>query len=361
MPKSYKILHVVPDSLSKPNKLYLGSTKDIRGRTEYFQLREIQYDELLVQKRSDAFLLDIIQKMDLGSYDTVFFELALYPKTMAYIRKRYPKIKQVVRSINADFYHWLHYFYAPLLHPSLALASRKAFFRAVQFEWLRYAFERLHMDITCARRADFVFSIVEWEKDHYWKYLTNSSKVRNLPYFLPDMYARETVETVKKDQCVCLMSTTAGTVPLLMDALVNYAGLINRLGNQMPGWRFFITGDMRRNRLRLPARLEATGFLESPFPLLLESYAMPLLSDLGFGFKTKLLDAIQSKCYPLVSQNLYRRLPQEIKPYCLVVNKKSVTSFLTALENSKAPYPAGDPNAAFKQKAFAVLDEVFGD
>lgn len=361
MDKSYKILHVVPDSINRPTNFYLGSTKDIKGRTEYLQSKGIKYDELLVPKRLDSLLLELIQNIDLTAYDTIFFELALYPKTMAYLREKYPHIKQIIRSINADFFHWLHYFYATLLYPNLIFSSKESLKQALKLEWFRYAFERLNMDITCAGYADFVLSIVEWEKEHYWRYVTDEKKVRNLPYFLPAIYTRETVETLKKKQCVGLMSSTAGTAPLMRNNLVNYANLVGRLGRQIPSWRFFITGDMTWTKVRLPTRLEATGFLESPFPLLLESRAMALMSDLGFGFKTKLLDAIQSRCYPLVPPNLFRRLPEEIKPYCLVVKKNSVPSFLKALEASEAPYPPGNPNAVFREKAFTVLDEVFGD
>jgi hypothetical protein len=101
------ILHVVPDSLTQPEHFYLGSTKDIRGRTEYFNDRQYIYNELMVKNRSDDFLLDVLKKTDLSAYDLIFYEFALFPRSMSYVRRKHPAVKQVVRSINADFYHFL--------------------------------------------------------------------------------------------------------------------------------------------------------------------------------------------------------------------------------------------------------------
>ncbi len=354
--KMNRVLHIVPDSAVNPTQFYLGSTKDIRGRTEYFQRRGIPFDEIQVEARSDARLLAAIGQMDLNSYSIVFYETSLYPRTMGFVRRKYPHLVQVTRSINADFYHWLDYVKANLRYPQ-ALLSPKMVLNT--FRWLFAAFERLFLGYVCARHSDYVLSIVEWEKEHYWRYLADEKKVRNLPYFLPAIYQREVERSVKKMQCVCLLSSTAGTVPFQRDLVSNFSAVIKRLGNDLPDWLFYVTGDFAQLNLNMANRIQTTGLLDSPFPLLIESRAVALLSNFGFGFKTKLIDAIQSECYMLVPKKLYVRLPREIQPYCIIVDINFADSFRRALEQSRADYPQGAPNDVFKEQAFHVLDEIF--
>jgi hypothetical protein len=353
MMNTKKILHAVPDSVSIQSKIYLGSTKDIRGRTEYFKARHVSFDELLVKDRSDSYLLEMAKQMDLSQYRAIIFELALYPETMKYIRKYFPGIKIITRSINADFYHWLHYFWASRKYSVTPKKKIKG-----NLQYLRIAFDRLKLDLICSRLSDYMLSIVDWEKENYWKFLVSPNKIRTLPYFLPKIYEIDSVGTNKKEQCVCLMSTTAGTIPVLQDALMNFNHLVGRLGTSNPEWSFFVTGDMSRMKITYSPRIALTGFLQSPFPLLMESRGMALLSNFGFGFKTKILDAVQAGCYVFVPEKLYNRLPKEVKPFCVVVDLDSVESFKHALEYTKLPFPDGDPNASLRERAFSVLDEL---
>jgi GDP-D-mannose dehydratase len=98
--------------------------------------------------------------------------------------------------------------------------------------------------------------------------------------------------------------------------------------------------------------------LDTPFDLLAESRAIAILSDYGMGFKTKILEAIYYKCYVLVTNKLYRRLPIEVKPYCIVVDTDSSISFRDAMERCLQPYPDGNPNEALRSQAFTALDEL---
>lgn len=347
-----KVLHVVPDSVANPRHLFLGNTKDIRSRTEYFKVRDIPFDEILAERRFDALVLRKLQGLDLGQYATAFFEYPIYPASLRFLRQHFPQMQLLTRSHHADFYHWLHYALARvLLHD-----TKKA------LEALGDSLIRLRLDHLCARRSDHILSITQWEKDNYWRYLTDVSKVMTVPYFLPNSYAQSIPPSVqKKPQCVCLMSTTKGTLPFLLDAAKRFTRLVESLGQQCSEWSFFVTGDFPANMLTLPERVTCTGFLDTPFGILAESRAIALLSDFGFGFKTKLLDAIHCKCYVLVTGKLYRRLPAEVQPYCIVVDPNSVGSFADALEGCKHPYPDGNPNDVLRSQAFAALDELLCD
>jgi glycosyltransferase involved in cell wall biosynthesis len=155
------------------------------------------------------------------------------------------------------------------------------------------------------------------------------------------------------------MSTTAGTAPFLLSAARNFATLVEGLGPRHTDWEFSVTGDWpQEGQADLGTRIQATGFLESPFDALVQARAVALLSDYGFGFKTKILDAICCGCWVLVTRGLYARLPEEVKACCLVVRPGSVESFADALEHARAPLPSGDLNERLHKAAFTALDRV---
>jgi hypothetical protein len=350
-----KVIHLIPDSAVDPKHFHLGSTKDVRGRTEYFKARGVPFDEIPVSRRSDVWLLEKLQGMDLSQYTSAVFELTRYPASLRFLRQHSPQLKLLSRPINAEFYQRLHQLWASIPNPKILQAIKTA---KANLLLLRSSLYRLWLDYACARRSDYILSISRWDKENYFSYFAGASRVKNVPYFLPNSYSQLISPAVKKKhQCVCLMSTTAAT-PFLLDAARSFMRLVERLGRECPEWNFVITGDFPANAFTLPERVTPTDFLDTPFTILAESRAIALLSDYGFGFKTKVLDAIQNKCYVLVTGKLYQRLPVEVQPYCIVVNKHSVDSFKSALERCLQPYPDGNPNDVLRSQAFAALDEL---
>lgn len=347
-----KILHVVPDSVVNPNKKYLGGTKDIRCRTEYFKARGINYDEIHIKRtvkhmrRSDRLLLKKLKSLNLSHYTTVFFEYPIYPKSMKYLKRKHPDLYLAVRSHNAEFYQQLHRTKAWALNFNILSA----------FFFLEGSLRYLVWDLLCARYANTLFSISRWEKENYWKYLTESSKVKYLPYFMSDIYNTASPHIVeKKKQCACVMSPCVN--PFLLDSAKGFSKFVAGIGHDLAEWSFYITGDLNKCKLKLPDRVAATGFVNDPAGLLAESRAVALLSDYGFGFKTKLLDAIHFKCYLLLTRGIYKRMPAELKPYCIMVDLKSPDSFKEALEKCLLPFPEGNPNELLRKRAFTVLDK----
>jgi hypothetical protein len=110
--------------------------------------------------------------------------------------------------------------------------------------------------------------------------------------------------------------------------------------------------------LQVKANVQQLGFVDDPMALLAGARAMVVLSDLGFGVKTKILDAIVARCWVLVTQGLYERLPKELQPYCLVLSAIDGRPFAEALDLATRPFPAGDPNAALRERAFSALDAL---
>lgn len=343
-----RILHILPDSVLDPAHKYLGSTKDVRGRTEYFKARGLDVEEVIVSRRSDSELKVLLTIKCLSKFQGVFIELPLYPRTIRYLRRKYPSLRIFVRAINAEFYHDWHYVISGIKHGYW----KRAFFYAI------YSWRRLYQDFSSSLGAANLFSITEWEVRYYWRHFTKKGVAISLPYFIPSEYCLDIAEQPKKNICVCLLSTVMNSH--LADAAKNFYQAIYNLGNDLPAWDFYVTGKSPPiPNIPLP-RLTATGLLDSPFDILARSRAMAILSDYGFGFKTKILDAILHKCFVLVTQGLYDRLPEAVRPCCIVVNLADPQTFKWALECSLNPFPSIDINAMLRAEAFAKLDMAFG-
>lgn len=339
-----RILHVFQDTVLDPRYRFLGSTKDIRGRTEYFAARGWRYTEIVAQRRSDGHVLSQLRHLPLEEFGAAIFELALYPRSMAYLRRHAPHVVRLFRPGNAQ-----------LLHQLDGMRARRDFHHPVPWMWLA---QRTLYDLLCGRLAHAVLSITEWEARHYWRWIVPADRVRFLPYFLPAAYGHSLHAAENKERlCVCVTTAIAGTA-FVKHAAGTFVRAVEALNGEYRDWRFAITGDLTGYPLRLPERIEATGFVDDINALLARARAMALLSDLGYGFKTKILDAVAHRCRVLVTGGLYRRLPAGFRPYLVVVDPAAPGSLRQALEQSLEPFPSADLNAALRRSAYGVLDEA---
>jgi len=343
------VLHVVPDSVGNAAKPFVGSTKDVRGRTEYFAERGIAVREYLSAGRSDAELLAHLRSLDLSECDAIVLEYETYIDSMTYLRDAHPHVRRLVRAHNANFPHQIDNF---LGRTRMGENERAA-------EDIRVAWERFDQDARCAEIADVLLAITDWEAEHYWAPLAGAGKVVNVPYFLPRSFAFPPPKLPPGKLCVCFMGTGAQMTPLLYDAARNTIDLVAAAGDALADWDFAITGSIKPKDILDPlGRVRATGLLPSPAPILEEARVVTLLSDLGMGFKTKILEAISAGCWVLLTPDVFARLPEAVRPWCKAVRADDVQGFIVALRACEAEPPAGDPTAELRAQAFAALDQA---
>jgi hypothetical protein len=344
------ILHIVPDSVGDSRYRFLGSTKDIHGRLEYFRSRDVDVSQVEVPRRSDIALLAKLKSIDVNRFDVVLMEVPVYPRSMAYLRRRTPRLKVVSRSINAELPHRLD-------------ALRLATSAGMRVARVRELVKRSLLDFVCARLACVVLAITEWEARHYWARLAGRSRVVTVPYFVPAAYLGDSnarTEAKKERLCVCLTSVAEQSTPFVLDAARNFVSVVASLGDRCQDWRFALTGNVGELSLRLATRVEALGVVDDPNSTLARSRALAVLTNYGYGFKTKLLDAAVQRTFALVGPHQYQRLPFAIRPSCVVVAEMSAAAFEDALARTLAGPPPGDINAHFREQAFAALDLVWG-
>ena len=344
------VLHVVPDSVLNTRKALVGSTKDVRGRTEYFQTRGVEYREYVSLERSDARLAADLRAADLSGCGAVFIEYETYIESLRYLRDAHPHIVRIVRSFSANLLHHLDNLIGRTTMkdgPGAAAAVNEGLVRFQQ-------------DSLCAQLADVILPITEWEAHHYWGQLTASEHVIVAPYFLPRAYEVASPGGDPRKLCVCFMGANHQVTPLLHDLARNAIDLVNASGEALADWEFHLTGTIKpEGVLGALGRFRPTGFLPSPFELLREARVVAIISDLGMGFKTKIVEAIMAGCWVIVTHDVWARLPDAVRPWCKAIHADSPEEFEQAIRQCEAPPPPGSPNEQLREAAFRAYDAVF--
>ena len=148
-----RALHVFFSSVNEPQHKFLGTTKDIRGRTQYFKRRGVEYQELILKVREEKYFLNGLKQVDLRQFDVAMIEGTYFPRSLAAIKKVNPGLKVLLRAINAEILHWLH---------SAEAALRFDTWKRVLFD-LKSTINFGLKDIRCARSADYILSIAEFQ------------------------------------------------------------------------------------------------------------------------------------------------------------------------------------------------------
>mgnify|MGYP000083941237 CR=1 FL=1 len=360
-----KVLHILPSTLDLPHLFFHGSTKDIRCRTEYFKSRGLEVDEFLLLRRQTKAIewLEMFDKhvRPLAQYECFFVDIpGTYPQVFRYLKRKAPKAQLVFRSHNAEFFHRLDW-----MRGEKSLAKK--------WEFFRQALEGTAGDIQVIRLCDWVFPITEWDTKHYWLPLARmvgaTRKIRTVPYFLPSdrlpPFQSERPVAKGRRNCVCLgtVSKAGGqnvhVGPLAEDQYRQFSRLVSELPAAVKQeWNFYLTGDVPRG-IALSSEIISTGPLPSPFDALKDASVACLLSELGRGFKTKILDSILCGVPLILPQELWGRLPAEIQGFCIPMRSTDSQELARCLEASRQmKAPDTRVNEAFSERANAGLDEA---
>lgn len=348
-----RVVHVVSSNFLDPQFKYLGSTKDILGRYEYFAARGIECEQIVLRSRSDELCGQALSKFDFSRFTALFIEHPRYPKTLTEVRRRWPKLRILIRGHNAEF---IHHWHAAAAYWTSGFGSGG--WRAKKAgQSAKTAFQRFRDDRRCAAAADAVMAISDWDARHYWPWMAPRREIIVVPYFLPEAYVDGASEHAapKADSCVCMLS--ADWNPMVHDAGRTFSRIVP--DPKTVGWDFVVIGQTRKlHSFANLSRLQIRGLLDNPLEELRRARAMALLSNYGTGFKTKIVDAIQCGCFILMPKRLFDRQPPEVKPWCLSVDPLTEAAFTSALSQIPRSPPFGEPNSELRARAFAALDHL---
>jgi hypothetical protein len=363
-PDGIRILHLVPNSYSAPDFKYHGSTKDIETRVEYFHERGIGYDQFHHRKNRDKLSETLGWLQDLPDYTHVLVDGAHSRADLEFLRRRFPNARHILRSHNNELEHrkdtqratWAArpYHAEPERHAQDVIDAKMN---------IRVFFER---DRAAAEYADVILSIqTDKSTERYWRRAGLKGEVLSQPYYLSKEYLAEIEREIggrgekRRNMVLCVTSSHPGA--LTYHSLMRFHKAVTGIGQRRPDWRFRATGRSfwMKNHPELSQRVKHLGLIDDLMGTLCEAKATAVLSDLGRGFKTKILEAILCKTWVLVTPLLFKRLPVEVQPYCIIVDPEAPLGMDEAIDRiERRQWPESDVNADLKKAAYAALDSA---
>lgn len=349
-----RILHITPYIYFEKSYEFLGSTKDIDGRQQYLWQCGAPFDTFSHLK--DQFTLaDELSFFHLPEYSHIILDLSRSSEDLAYLKRRWPAAKLIIRSHNPELMHRIDNLRAAE-KVGTEFAAKKAVIANIPIF--------LRRERGVARHADAILHIETPNTALYWRGLGFGGDIHVTPYFLTERYLRKLPSDVRrKPRILCVGSTHPGA--LITEMMINYHAAVNALNGALPDFGFDATGQAPAaiQKEDLSPRIRHLGFVEDLPALLAESFAIIVPSELGRGFKTKILDAIICGAWVIVTPALLRRMPEALKPYCVAFDQRNPGTGLAAAINelSARRWPKGDPNATLRQQAYNSLEAaIFG-
>lgn len=353
-----RVLHIVPFVYFDEEYRFLGSTKDIDGRQQYLKQSGAPFDTF-VHLKNHRRLHDELSFFILPEYTHIIVDLSKTPEELAYLKHRWPSAKLIVRSHNPELAHRLDYIRATRRIRSTPQERRSTLYNLGVF----YERER-----GVAKYADAILHIETPNTAWYWRALGFRGDVYTAPYFTSDYYLERTPperpRRRRRPQIVCLGSSHPG--PLIGEMMVNYHRMTAELGARFEDFEFLATGELPASIREgdVSPRVRRLGFVDDILTLLSESFAVAVTSDLGRGFKTKILEAITCGAWVIVSPGLMKRMPDALRPYCAALDRRySSDGLVEAIDDlSSRRWPAGDPNSILREDSYSALDAaIFGE
>ena len=109
---------------------------------------------------------------------------------------------------------------------------------------------------------------------------------------------------------------------------------------------------------RVSKRVEILRQCDEPWDLLCEVRALAVLTHLGFGFKTTIVDGLAAGCHVIVHPRLAPRLPKDIADLCIVCDPAN-DAHMARLAHTLSMRPAyHDVNRLLRERALAVLRTI---
>lgn len=337
-----EVVHLVPGYVDdRPGS---GIWKDVLSHEQALKTLTPRYTR--ISFKGDAWK-DLISRLPAADHFVV--EYTKWPGLLRGVKQKFPMARVHVRATNAEsLQHWSRY------RASSLLVSRNAL---VLYQALRVAIR----DLKSCQLADTVLCITPWELRHYWKYF-RPQKAVYLPYFCPwvsfDAAHVPTPYLERPRQFICMPGARDRLSLSQIEGFVEFAqrgAVLQAFRN----WSFFLTkGVFETKRPRPSDHVEYIECLDDPWQLLCNSRCVALLSPLGFGMKTTIVDAVAAGCHVLIHPRLAPRLPSPVRRACISVSPTSEQS-IDDIARTLAAAPRIPPvNEQLRRRALTHLSRV---
>lgn len=335
------IIHAIPEYIN--DKEYgAGNWKAVEGTCLALAEAEIQAKTVRFNdKMPEAILSELTP-------DTrhLLIEYSFWPNLQAEAKRQNPQLKVHVRTHNAEAYQYIHRY-------------RRGRRDYIKLRLWRKFLELIARDSRSRSASDSLLGISVWDNQNYWRWLPGHASVLYLPYFSPWPFLRSNVEPRVWDQRQTVIVSMGGNFD--PSGLLNVANF-NTMAAKLPAishdsWQFQLTwwSQWFERVPNVHANIEILRNCEEPWDLLCQVRALAVLTHLGFGFKTTIVDGLAAGCHVIVHPKLVNRLPPEVAQLCLVCdpsNDEHVARLAAALSSPPLPH---DINRKLRDRAVAAL------
>jgi len=294
MKNRYNVLHVISRQILD-NK-YHGAYKDVISRVHFLQNNDmVVYQSCIPEELKNQQQFRILLKKKTH----VLIEYTYHGTLAMAIRKHDPTIAIAVRSHNIEpLQHLDNYGWWPEKGPL----------------WMFYGMSRLFLqDLKSKKFSTAFFSINSWENEVYWNLLPGGrSKVKWLPYYCPDHMIKDQVcSNLNRKRIACVPTSQKNRKSLEM--VNKFLKFVQTMKGNGSKYEFVITGKIDKWELPKSSYVKMTGFIDDLPSFLNQCKAVAMLSPLGFGLKTTMVDALASGVGVIAHPDLLKRCPDSVR------------------------------------------------
>lgn len=323
---------------------HCGTYKDVISRIHWLRRRFPDYRQIAVTDDHPG-AVDAAWPADLP-LDGALVEFSLYPRIVRRLKQRAPHACVAVRAINLEpLQHFDDYGWWPPRGPL----------------WTLYGMARLlAMDVAVKRTADVILSINDWENRVYWQRLPGRARLEWLPYRCPDHLLPSRPLPYEQRRVIACLPTSQKNRKS-WDLVVRFLHLATEMKRRGCREDFVVTGNLHDWGLpRCPA-VTFSGFIEDQAAFLGACKAVAVLSPLGYGIKTTIVDGLAAGAHVLVHPALARRNPDAVRPALLSVDSHRPQDFAAVAAGLAVPPRGAALHRELCAKAEAVLARWFGE
>ncbi len=347
MEHSKTLLYAVPNFVNE-QEYGAGNWKAVEANRLALDRAGITFKQIAFDPDNPV---QVLENMRPG-IESLFMEYNWWPELLAKVKTQYPRVKLIVRTHNAEAYHYFH---------RKIVGSRREYANVTKW---RHCIQLARRDARSRRVADTLLGISEWDNNNYWRWLRGKANLRYLPYFSPWPYLRPNVEAKPWSSRPPVVVSMGGNFdPSGIANYRNFDLLATRLPRVMAEkWSYVLTWWSQWHPEKVPKVSEEVKIMREcrePWDLLCQSRALAVLTPFGFGFKTTVVDGLAAGCHVIIHPKLADRLPQQVKELCLICDPSQEQQIIKLAGSLATPPKQHSLNQQLCEEVVADFRTIF--
>jgi hypothetical protein len=346
MERSTKLLHVVPNFINQ-KEYGAGNWKAVEANGIALRRAGIPFEKIEFDPDNAT---QILEQMRSG-IASLLMEYSWWPEFLEKLKTQHPGVKLVIRTHNAEAYQYFH---------RKIIGSRREYVNLTKWHQLIRLARR---DAHSRRVADMLLGISEWDNRNYWRWLRGKASIQYLPYYSPWPYLRPDVKVQPWNLRQHTIVSMGGNFdPSGVANFTNFNMLAMKLARvQNEKWSCLLTwwSQWHQKVPKVSEEIEIVRECQEPWDLLCQSRAMAVLTPLGFGFKTTVVDGLAAGCHVIIHPKLADRLPQQVKQLCLICDPSREQDIVKLADSLSSPPKSQRVNQQLCEAVVADFQSIF--